>query len=165
MTTRSRRCSTCSATTVATWWWTATSAQTPTPPCARSSRPRTSRSTGSSEPKTWAAVVVTVQKGMTNEAVKGVQQEAAFRDQSGNPQPALAIDGIGPKTEAFVKGFQEALHTDIPSVAVDGIVGPVTWRALVSGMLSSRPRGEAGRAGCAAGFAVFRRGRPPGDTR
>ena len=88
-------------------------------------------------PKTWAAVVVTVQKGMTNEAVKGVQQEAAFRDQSGNPQPALAIDGIfGPKTEAFVKGFQEALHTDIPSVAVDGIVGPVTWRALVSGMLS-----------------------------
>ena len=25
---------------------------------------------------------------------------------------------------------------DIPSVAVDGIVGPVTWQALVSGMLS-----------------------------
>jgi hypothetical protein len=25
---------------------------------------------------------------------------------------------------------------DIPSVAVDGIVGPITWQALVSGMLS-----------------------------
>jgi hypothetical protein len=30
----------------------------------------------------------------------------------------------------------EALHLDIPSVAVDGIVGWVTWQALVSGMLS-----------------------------
>ncbi len=88
-------------------------------------------------PKTWGALIVTVKKGSTGDAVKGVQQEAAFRDQSGSPQPALAIDGIfGPKTEAFVKGFQEALHTDIPSVAVDGIVGPVTWRALISGMLS-----------------------------
>ena len=34
------------------------------------------------------------------------------------------------------RGFQQALHTDIPSVTVDGIVGPVTWQALVSGMLS-----------------------------
>jgi peptidoglycan hydrolase-like protein with peptidoglycan-binding domain len=35
-----------------------------------------------------------------------------------------------------VRGFQHALSLDIPSVAVDGIVGPVTWQALVSGMLS-----------------------------
>jgi hypothetical protein len=27
---------------------------------------------------------------------------------------------------AAVRGFQQALHTDIPSVTVDGIVGPVT---------------------------------------
>lgn len=88
-------------------------------------------------PMTWAAVIVTVRRGSRGDAVKGVQQEAAFRDQSGNPQPSLAIDGIfGPKTEAFVKGFQEALHSDIPGVVVDGIVGPVTWRALVSGMLA-----------------------------
>jgi peptidoglycan hydrolase-like protein with peptidoglycan-binding domain len=39
-------------------------------------------------------------------------------------------------TDAAVRGFQQALATDIPSVAVDGIVGPVTWQALVSGMLS-----------------------------
>ena len=47
------------------------------------------------------------------------------------------MDGIfGPKTDAAVRAFQQALHQDIPSVTVDGIVGPVTWRALVSGMLS-----------------------------
>jgi peptidoglycan hydrolase-like protein with peptidoglycan-binding domain len=39
-------------------------------------------------------------------------------------------------TNAAARGFQQALHRDIPSVTVDGIVGPVTWRALVSGRLS-----------------------------
>ena len=44
----------------------------------------------------------------------------------------MQIDGIfGPRTDAFVRGFQTAVGT--PS---DGIVGPITWRALVSGMLS-----------------------------
>jgi hypothetical protein len=28
------------------------------------------------------------------------------------------------------------LSLDVPAVAVDRIVGPITWRALVSGMLS-----------------------------
>jgi peptidoglycan hydrolase-like protein with peptidoglycan-binding domain len=51
--------------------------------------------------------------------------------------PSLQVDGIfGPKTDAAVRGFQQALHQDIlsvtvddiPSVTVDGIVGPVTWR-------------------------------------
>ena len=35
-----------------------------------------------------------------------------------------------------VRGFQHALSLDIPAVVVDGIVGPITWQALVSGMLS-----------------------------
>lgn len=39
-------------------------------------------------------------------------------------------------TAAAVRGFQQAVHADIPSVTVDGIVGPVTRQALVSGMLS-----------------------------
>ena len=82
-------------------------------------------------PQTWGALIVTVRRGSQGEAVKGVQEEAAFRDLSDNPPP-LAIDGIfGPRTEAFVRGFQEAVE-----IAVDGIVGPVTWRALISGMLS-----------------------------
>jgi peptidoglycan hydrolase-like protein with peptidoglycan-binding domain len=81
---------------------------------------------------TWVAVIVTVRQGSSGDAVRGVQEEFAFRNLSGIPGSGLKIDGVfGPKTEAAVRGFQQAL-----SVAVDGIVGPVTWRALVSGMLS-----------------------------
>ena len=83
-------------------------------------------------PKTWAAIVVTVKKGSKGDAVKGVQEEFQFRNGSGDPTIGLQIDGIfGPETDATVRGFQDALDID-----VDGIVGPVTWRALVSGMLS-----------------------------
>jgi peptidoglycan hydrolase-like protein with peptidoglycan-binding domain len=47
------------------------------------------------------------------------------------------VDGIfGPQTDSTVRGFQHALSLDITSVAVDGIVGPITWQALISGMLS-----------------------------
>jgi peptidoglycan hydrolase-like protein with peptidoglycan-binding domain len=46
--------------------------------------------------------------------------------------PPIHVDGIfGPQTDNFVRGFQTAL-----GISADGIVGPVTWRALVSGMLS-----------------------------
>jgi peptidoglycan hydrolase-like protein with peptidoglycan-binding domain len=88
-------------------------------------------------PNTWGALIITVRKGSQGDAVRGVQEEFQFRNLSGNPGSGLAVDGIfGPKTDAAVRGFQNALHQDIPSVTVDGIVGPVTWRALVSGMLS-----------------------------
>lgn len=88
-------------------------------------------------PLTWSALIIQVQRGSTGDAVRGVQEEFRFRDLSGDPSRALALDGIfGAQTEAAVRGFQQALHTDIPSVSVDGIVGPVTWQALVSGMLS-----------------------------
>jgi peptidoglycan hydrolase-like protein with peptidoglycan-binding domain len=88
-------------------------------------------------PQTWSALIITVRQGSTGDAVRGVQQEFQFRNLSGDPSKGLAIDGIfGPKTDAAVRGFQQALHQDIPSVTVDGIVGPVTWQALVSGMLS-----------------------------
>jgi hypothetical protein len=86
-------------------------------------------------PKTWSALIITVKRGSQGDAVRGVQEEFEFR--SGEPGTGLQIDGIfGPETEATVRGFQQALATDIPSVAVDGIVGPVTWQALVSGMLA-----------------------------
>ena len=86
-------------------------------------------------PDTWSALVVTVRRGSRGDAVRGVQEEFVFR--AGEPGKGLQIDGIfGPQTEATVRGFQQALATDIRSVAVDGIVGPVTWQALVSGMLA-----------------------------
>ena len=88
-------------------------------------------------PLTWAALVIQVQNGSSGDAVRGVQEEFRFRDLSGDPSHALALDGVfGPRTEAAVRGFQQALHADVPAVAADGIVGPITWQALVSGMLS-----------------------------
>ena len=64
-------------------------------------------------------------------------RSSAAGGRPGDPSKGLQVDGIfGPETDAAVRGFQQALHLDIPSVTVDGIVGPVTWQALVSGMLS-----------------------------
>ena len=88
-------------------------------------------------PETWTALVVTVKKGSQGDAVRGVQEEFQFRNLSGDPSKGLQVDGVfGPKTDSAVRGFQHALSLDIPSVTVDGIVGPITWQALVSGMLS-----------------------------
>jgi peptidoglycan hydrolase-like protein with peptidoglycan-binding domain len=83
-------------------------------------------------PQTWPRLVVQVARGSTGDAVRGVQEEFQFRNLSGDPSKGLQVDGVfGPKTEAAVRGFQQAV-----GLAVDGIVGPLTWRALVSGMLS-----------------------------
>ena len=88
-------------------------------------------------PHTWSALIIEVRRGSEGDAVRGVQEEFQFRNLSGDPSKGLAVDGIfGPETERAVRGFQSALHADIPSVTVDGIVGPMTWQALVSGMLS-----------------------------
>lgn len=76
-------------------------------------------------------------KGSNGDAVRGVQEKFQFRNGSGDPNQGLQIDGIfGPKTASTVLGFQHALSLDIPAVTVDGVVGPVTWQALVSGMLA-----------------------------
>jgi len=84
---------------------------------------------------TWSALIIQVKKGSSGDAVRGVQEEFQFR--AGEPGKGLKVDGIfGPQTDSTVRGFQHALSLDIPSVVVDGIVGPVTWQALVSGMLS-----------------------------
>ena len=86
-------------------------------------------------PQTWSALIIQVKKGSSGDAVRGVQEEFQFR--SGEPGKGLTVDGIfGPQTDSTVRGFQRALSLDIPSVTVAGIVGPVTWQALVSGMLS-----------------------------
>ena len=80
-------------------------------------------------PHTWSALIVIVRSGSRGEAVRGVQEEFRFR--AGDPSHSLHVDGIfGARTDAAVRAFQDAL-----GITVDGIVGPVTWRALVSGML------------------------------
>jgi len=88
-------------------------------------------------PTTWMALIEQVKEGSRGDAVRGVQEEFQFRNLSGNPNNGPKIDGIfGPVTDAAVRGFQQALSVEIPSVKVDGIVGQATWQALVSGMLS-----------------------------
>ncbi len=83
-------------------------------------------------PLTWPKLVVQVQNGSTGDAVRGVQEVIKFHDQSDGEGTPIQVDGIfGPRTEAWVRGFQTAVGT-----ASDGIVGPITWRAMVSGMLS-----------------------------
>jgi peptidoglycan hydrolase-like protein with peptidoglycan-binding domain len=81
-------------------------------------------------PNTWSALIIQVKQGSRGDAVRAVQEEFQFR--AGEPGQGLQVDGIfGPKTDAAVRGFQQALQ-----LSVDGIVGPLTWRALVSGMLA-----------------------------
>lgn len=80
-------------------------------------------------PKTWRALISQVRKGSKGDAVRGVQEE--FRTRSGDPAHEFVVDGdFGPDTDAAVRGFQQAVDLDD-----DGIVGPLTWQALVSGML------------------------------
>ncbi|MCA1691998.1 MAG: peptidoglycan-binding protein [Actinobacteria bacterium] len=77
--------------------------------------------------KTWAALLVTVKKGSTGEAVKAVQSQFPAAD-----------DGIfGPVTESQVKTFQTQVQ-----LAADGIVGPLTWRALAGSPM--QPPGTSG---------------------
>jgi|SRR5690349_19442327 peptidoglycan hydrolase-like protein with peptidoglycan-binding domain len=88
-------------------------------------------------PITWKALIIEVRRGNEGDAVRGVQEEFRFRDLSGGSSNGVQVDGIfGPATETAVRDFQAAIHADVPSMTVDGIVGPMTWQALVSGMLS-----------------------------
>jgi peptidoglycan hydrolase-like protein with peptidoglycan-binding domain len=81
-------------------------------------------------PNTWSALIIQVKQGSQGDAVRAVQEEFQYR--AGEPGKGLQVDGIfGPKTDAAVRAFQAALQ-----ITVDGIVGPVTWRALISGMLA-----------------------------
>jgi peptidoglycan hydrolase-like protein with peptidoglycan-binding domain len=65
----------------------------------------------------WPHLIITVRQGDNGEAVRAVQ--TMF--------PDLAVDGdFGPATDAAVRGFQNVF---LPPA--DGIVGPITWHALV----------------------------------
>ena len=83
----------------------------------------------------WRALVVTVKHGSAGSAVRAVQDQITFRNLKDGRM--LAVDGLfGPKTEASVRAFQKAMASQVTGFRVDGIVGPQTWQALVSGALS-----------------------------
>lgn len=74
---------------------------------------------------TWAALVTTVRRGSTGEAVRAVQRELRRRGDT-----TMVIDGkFGAGTEKAVKAFQARVAQQ-----ADGVVGAYTWQALVSGM-------------------------------
>jgi peptidoglycan hydrolase-like protein with peptidoglycan-binding domain len=90
-------------------------------------------------PQTWSAVIITVHRGSTGPAVKAVQDQANFRDLRGEGPPTLQVDGIfGAKTDSWVRSFQSgvALVLDAPGFQVDGIVGPMTWQAMIAETLA-----------------------------
>ncbi len=86
--------------------------------------------------KTWSAVIVTVQRGSTGPAVRAVQDQVNSRNLRGDGPPTLVNDGLfGPRTDAWVRAFQANVGDSTP-IGVDGIVGPLTWQALISGAVS-----------------------------
>ncbi|SRR6266567_5944423 len=78
--------------------------------------------------QTWPLLIVEVSAGSSGDAVKAVQSQINSRT------GWLAIDGIlGAGTETAIRFFQEDI-----GLGVDGIAGPLTWNALVSGYLRSQ---------------------------
>jgi len=83
-------------------------------------------------PPTWEALIVVVRRGSTGQAVRAVQGEFHYRGIATNLTSSVVVDGVfGEATEGIVRGFQHGVE-----IAVDGVVDPVTWRALVSDMLT-----------------------------
>ena len=84
---------------------------------------------------TWRALVVTVHRGSTGPAVRAVQDQINFRNNRNGH--TLNVDGIfGPRTETVVRAFQQAIAHEIRGFPVDGVVGPLTWQALVTEALA-----------------------------
>jgi peptidoglycan hydrolase-like protein with peptidoglycan-binding domain len=85
-------------------------------------------------PRTFEALFVTVQQGSMGDAVRAVQSQLAAREM------VVTVDGdFGPQTAAAVRAFQQQA-----GLVVDGIVGPLTWGALVG---QGSGQGQAPAAG------------------
>jgi len=85
---------------------------------------------GVTSAKTWSVLVVTVKLGSKGPAVRAVQDQANFRNGRGGV--TLTVDGIfGPKTQKWIRAFQAA-----EGFKADGVVGLLTWQALVTESLS-----------------------------
>jgi peptidoglycan hydrolase-like protein with peptidoglycan-binding domain len=79
--------------------------------------------TGKVSGQAWSRLIITVKLGSSGPAVSAVQY--TLRHLSGNPPPPVT-GHFGAATKAAIESFQTKLH-----ISVDGIVGPVTWNALV----------------------------------
>ena len=49
---------------------------------------------GTADPNTWTALIIQVKKGNSGDAVRGVQEEFQFRNESGDPNKGVQVDGI-----------------------------------------------------------------------
>ena len=77
-------------------------------------------------PKTWTALIETVKLGSTGYAVRAVQDQ--MNQRASKYGYRVAVDGIfGPITRLSILAFQAA-----GKITADGIVGAVTWQALVT---------------------------------
>ncbi len=76
--------------------------------------------------QTWGALITTVKLGSTGYAVRAVQDQANYR--IARFHYSIAVDGIfGSTTQLFTRAFQASA-----GLASDGVVGALTWRALVT---------------------------------
>ena len=76
--------------------------------------------------QTWGALITAVKLGSTGYAVRAVQDQANYR--IARFHYSIAVDGIfGPTTQLFTRAFQSSA-----GLASDGVVGALTWRALVT---------------------------------
>jgi peptidoglycan hydrolase-like protein with peptidoglycan-binding domain len=84
---------------------------------------------------TWLALIPKLKLGSTGPAVRAVQDQANFRN--GKDGHSLNVDGIyGPKTQAWVRGFQHAMAQETRGFTVNGVADTITWHALVTEALS-----------------------------
>ncbi len=84
---------------------------------------------------TWRMLIVAVREASTGPAVRAVQDQINFRNNRNGH--TLTVDGVfGPKTLAAVRAFQQAMAHEVRGFPVDGVVGPLTWQALVTEALS-----------------------------
>ena len=75
-------------------------------------------------PATWQKLVVTVKRGSRGDAVRALQRQLKFS----LGFRMVAVDGVfGAVTQRAVTHFQAQRK-----LSADGIVGPATWKAIVS---------------------------------